>query len=386
MKLSEFDVLLDELLASGDDAFSDCVSVARLEKIKARVDAACSKKLAAFEVSDGWVDSGARFPKNWLIGRTRMSGQEVSRQIQRGRHLGHFPLFWASWSAGRITGAHLDVVTKLRRPATKEFMSRDEALLVKKAEELSFAKFKRFCAYWDQMADPDGAEEAAMARAARRDVFLTESFDGMYLGQMTMDPLGGTAVFNELARLEQELFEEDWAKAKETLGRDPFVIELCRTYAQRRHDALVRMAIRSATAPSDGRAPAPLFSVLVDYETFHGRMCELAQGTVVTPGSLLPWLEGADIERAVFEPGGRVDVGIKQRLFSGATRRAIEIRDRECQHELCEEAADRCQCDHIVEYSKGGLTTQENGRLLCPFHNRLRNKRSDHDQRPPPRE
>jgi len=95
-----------------------------------------------------------------------------------------------------------------------------------------------------------------MARAARRDVFLTESFDGMYLGQMTMDPLGGTAVFNELARLEQELFEEDWAKAKETLGRDPFVIELCRTYAQRRHDALVRMAIRSATAPSDGR-PRP---------------------------------------------------------------------------------------------------------------------------------
>jgi len=28
-----------------------------------------------------------------------------------------------------------------------------------------------------------------------------------------------------------------------------------------------------------------------------------------------------------------------------------------------------------VEYSKGGLTTQENGRLLCPFHNRLRNQR-----------
>ncbi len=33
----------------------------------------------------------------------------------------------------------------------------------------------------------------------------------------------------------------------------------------------------------------------------------------------------------------------------------------------------RCQIDHIVPYSKGGETTQENGRVYCSFHNRLRN-------------
>jgi hypothetical protein len=250
---------------------------------------------------------------------------------------------------------------------------------------LTYRKFVQFCAYWDQLADPDGAEEAAMERAAQCNVYLAESFDGIYLGQMTMDPIGGLAVSNELSRLERELSEADWAKAKEELGHEPIVEELSRTSARRRHDALVQMAIRSATAPADGRAPAPLITVLVGYETFHGRICELAQGSVVTPGSLLPWLENADIERAVFEPGGRVEVGITQRLFTGATRRAIEIRDRECQHEYCEEAPNRCQVDHKVEYSKGGLTTQENGRLLCEFRNRLRNQRPD-DQRPPPRE
>jgi hypothetical protein len=41
---------------------------------------------------------------------------------------------------------------------------------------------------------------------------------------------------------------------------------------------------------------------------------------------------------------------------------------------------ERCQIDHIIEFSQGGLTTQENGRLLCAYHNGLRN------QRPPPRE
>ena len=30
--------------------------------------------------------------------------------------------------------------------------------------------------------------------------------------------------------------------------------------------------------------------------------------------------------------------------------------------------------DHILPAAQGGLTTQENGRLLCGFHHRLRNQ------------
>ena len=44
--------------------------------------------------------------------------------------------------------------------------------------------------------------------------------------------------------------------------------------------------------------------------------------------------------------------------------------------------------DHIETYASGGLTTQDNGRLLCGFHNRLRNQREttrgEQRQRPPP--
>jgi hypothetical protein len=138
------------------------------------------------------------------------------------------------------------------------------------------------------------------------------------------------------------------------------------------------MAIRSRTAPADGRRPLPLFSVFVGYETMHGRICELANGSVVTPGSLLPWLDEALVERAVFEPNGRVEVSATTRLFTGATRRAIELRDRHCMHDFCDVPLDRCQADHIELASQGGPTTQENGRLLCGYHNRLRN------QRPPP--
>jgi len=200
----------------------------------------------------------------------------------------------------------------------------------------------------------------------------------MWLGKVTLDPIAGAIVGGELQRREAELFRADWSEARAALGREPTLGDLARTPGQRRADALVEMATRSATAPAGGRRPVPLFSVFVGYETLQGRICELAHGTVVAPGALLPWLDQAYIERAVFGPGPRVKVSATARLFTGATRREIELRDRGCTHEYCDKSADRCEVDHIVPNARGGPTTQENGQLHCGFHNRLK------ERRPPP--
>src|SRR5699024_1790250 len=93
------------------------------------------------------------------------------------------------------------------------------------------------------------------------------------------------------------------------------------------------------------------------------------------------WLTDADIERIVFDgPSRGIDVGRRRRLFTGALRRAIEIRDRVCFHPSRDDPPYREQDDHVHEAAKGGPTTQGNGRLACAFHNRLRNQRPD----PPP--
>ncbi|MDQ3293030.1 MAG: HNH endonuclease [Actinomycetota bacterium] len=123
-------------------------------------------------------------------------------------------------------------------------------------------------------------------------------------------------------------------------------------------------------------------SILVGYETFAGRICELADGTVVAPGDVAAVLDRAVIERAVFESAARVTEISHQRLFTGALRRAIELRDRTCTHAFCSVEADRCDVDHRVPAREGGPTTQANGRLLCPFHNHLRQKRPDLDDVP----
>jgi hypothetical protein len=203
----------------------------------------------------------------------------------------------------------------------------------------------------------------------------------MWFGRMTLDPISGAIVDTTLRLIEKELFEADWADAKERLDRDPMVFDLCRTPAQRRADALVEMATRARTAPADGRRPAPLFSVLVGYETLAGPTLELFNRTVVTPGTAARWLTEADVERIVFDSPSRViDVGAQRRFFRGALRRAIEIRDRTCFHPLCDEVPDRLEIDHIHPAARGGPTTQVNGRGGCHFHNwnRLHHPEWDH--------
>ena len=118
--------------------------------------------------------------------------------------------------------------------------------------------------------------------------------------------------------------------------------------------------------------------MLVGYETLAGRIAQLEGGPVVTPGSLFSWMDTATFERIVFAPGRRIECSVTSRFFTGATRRAIEVRNLECCHEYCDLSADKCEMDHIVPYSEGGLTTQGNGQVLCKYHNRLRY------ERPPP--
>jgi hypothetical protein len=378
--LAALGAMLDDIAAGDFSQYSDCGSQPRLSGLSAKMDYVRAKTMASFDDWGDWGSSGARNASSYVAAECRIPRAEAARWLRRGRLLDHLALFGQAWAKGLITKEHIDRIGRARNPRTEAALERDEAMLVKEAIELSFPDWDRLIDYWSQHADPDGVEEDALERRARRDVFLAPSVGGTYLGSMNLDEVSGAIVSGELDRLEHELFAADWARAEAQLGRSPKLAELARTPAQRRADALVEMAIRSQSAPADARRPAPLFTVLVGYETAHGRICELAGGSrlVLTPGSLLPWLDQAYLERAVFTPQNRVEVSETARFFTGATRRALEIRDKECADPYCHEPVERCQADHIIEWSQGGPTVQENGRMLCGFNNRQRN------QRPPP--
>jgi Domain of unknown function (DUF222)/HNH endonuclease len=397
--LSDLQAATDRLYEVGPAAYAEGPALRELLAHQARLGAFLAQAVAAFDASGAWSLAGARSATAWLRAEARLSRKDASGQVRRGRALRRLPEAAAAWGAGAITGDHVDLLAPLCSGTTQEALVRDEPVLVAAARTLTHDRFARTLAYWRQLADRDGTDRDAEAGVAGRDAYLVSSFSGTWLGRLTLDPIAGTAVAGELRRLEELLFEAEWAEARDRLGREPTVTDLPRTPGQRRADAFVEMARRSKTAPVDGRKPQPLVTVLVGYETLHGRIAELEDGTVVAPSALLPWLEGADLERAEYRPDGTVAIGATatlrtlsragleqavfapvtrkecppaDRCFTGATRRAIEVRDRQCCHPDCDIPASRCQVDHVQPYSQGGPTTQANGRLLCGPHNRMR--------------
>jgi hypothetical protein len=373
---SHLDVLgeaLDALVSCDAADYGDAASIEVLHQLASRLEAFVTEAAAAFDASEEWAADGAKTASAWIATRCALPRGAARRRVALGKALRRLPECAEAWRAGRIGADQAKAIASARRHRTEESMARDEALLVSQAGSMVFEDFYRALSYWKQLADPEGADADDEDKRRARNVWLEASIDGMYFGQINLDPISGATVAGELERLERMLFEEDWAEAQERLGHAPRLHELKRDSGQRRADALVEMATRSRQAPEGGRRPDPLFTVLVGYETLHGRICELENGTVLSPSTLEPWMDSALFERALFSLDNRVEISEKARLFTGAKRRALEVRDRWCTHPYCRQPAETCQADHIEPYAAGGLTTQENGRLLCGHHNRLRN-------------
>ncbi len=374
-----------EALAELEDLDLDGLSVEELneavagfQRLRGKFEAAEARVLSRWDADRCWRLNGARTAGAWLGWKCRLPAGVARQRVRHARAMRELPEVARAWSDGDIDRSHITTLLGARNPRTAEAFATDHKALLDEARTKGYVGFKRACDRWVNTVDQDGAEQDAAAARDGREVHLSESFGGMWFGRMTFDPVSGTIVHETLAAIERELFEADWAEATERLGREPLVRELGRTPAQRRADATVEMATRARTAPKDGRRPAPLFTVVVGYETLTGPVLELFNRTVITPGTAAGWLTDADVERIVFDGPSRViDVGAKRRFFRGALRRAIEVRDRTCFHPTCDEVPERPEVDHIDPAGDGGATTQANGRRGWDFHNRRRHHHPD---------
>lgn len=69
-----------------------------------------------------------------------------------------------------------------------------------------------------------------------------------------------------------------------------------------------------------------------------------------------------------------IDHGRKQRLFTGAARRAAKLLIRRCGHPGCAVPSRFAQVDHAEEWCHGGTTDQSNAAIECGTHNRLKHR------------
>jgi uncharacterized protein DUF222/HNH endonuclease len=353
-------------------------AVEELERLRAQFCAQRARVLAAFNLSGEWALDGSRTAAAWVARRSNTKIDAARGDVRLARHLRNMAATAAALGAGDIGEAHARRLARLAsspRDHVRQRFAEHEDQLVGYARDMSWDDFHRAVTYWEQAADPDGAEDKAKDDHQARRVHLSQTFRDTWRLDGQLDPLAGTELAVALERIYQELDEADWADARAEHGPLATVDHLPRTPAQRRADALVEMARRAMAAPVGARLPEPLITVLVGYETLHGPIRELLNnGTVVTPGQIAGMLSHADVERIVYAPGGRsiVDVSQRARFFRGGLRRTVEVRDRRCTYPGCSQPAERCDVDHVVPWAQGGLTTQDNGRLRCPPHNRHR--------------
>jgi len=267
----------------------------------------------------------------------------------------------AAFAAGELSADQADML--LQACSGREALfARDEQTLVDQARELRVGQLARALTYWSRRADaeinPDGPEPKLPTP-----VLTLTPIEGAVAVNGELDPVGGRLVSGALEAIADEL-----------QATHP---ELER--AQLRALALVEMARRALAMPP-GAKPARILANIACGEGAFAELCELADGTVIQPGHLVPYLGASDIRSILYDAARRAVAVSQRRTFVGSLRSVIEVRDLHCQHPSgCDEPIDACDVDHIIPVCQGGVTSQDNGRLMCTFHNRI----EPHYARPP---
>ena len=362
-------------------------AVAAHKQLEAMGVAADAHVVAAYEDSMEWAADGHRSVAAALRHECNQSHGTARRRSTRSRKLKHLDEVHGALAAGEITLDAAELILSLDDPDRHDALVEDQKLLVGHATELPYPDLVPVVRAWKDLHDPDQADKDAGKRDEERSVHASSTIGGQVRLDGWLTPVGGAVWLAEMERLEQKLFEADWAEARDRLGDDATASDLLRTPAQRRHDATVEMAERSAAYTGDSPAPngRVVANVHIDYETFMAelarhqglayeyptdRLCELADGTPLVPSEALNLALGGEVRRIVFGADGHVlDFGRARRLFTKALAEAIGARDRRCQHPGCLLPAAKCQIDHVHEHQDGGPTSEANGQCLCRFHN-----------------
>lgn len=166
-------------------------------------------------------------------------------------------------------------------------------------------------------------------------------------------------------------------------GPDP------RTPGQRRADAMEELARRALTGYTDpppavadpgdvarggdnGAATTVVVTIPLRTLTDGLGYATLPDGTLLSAGAARRKACDADLIPAVLGTGSAVlDVGRAQRLFTGARRCALILRDRGCAFPGCDRPASWCDGHHILGHAHGGSTAVDNGVLLCGHHHHV---------------
>ncbi|HEX6165758.1 MAG TPA: DUF222 domain-containing protein, partial [Acidimicrobiales bacterium] len=301
------DAAVDDLAAVDPATLDDRTlteALVELRRVRARLAAVEARLVDAVDTRRPWAPAGYRTTACWLADSDNTALGDAHGQVRLARRLRTMPGTAAALAAGDITAAHAHRLASLDTAATASVFGDAEEFLVGQARTLRWADFTRACAYWARAARDDRPDPDKTDRDHRH-VSLHDGLRGTGLLTGELTPTAKATVRAALERIERDMFEADWATAKAAHGEATNTAHLARTPRQRRHDALVEMALRASAAPPDAKRPRPLLTILAGCHAFKD-VCELADGSLVSPATVAQVLDDAVIERIVFDGPSRV--------------------------------------------------------------------------------
>ena len=359
---------------------------------------------------------GHKSTKAYLRAVCNQPSQVALAEVRRARICRDFPEIGAALMAGRIGIGQVDELVRINRNehAARYLDVAAVDMLLDFAEHLPIRSFTAVVERWLMWADPDGAGYDAEQSIDQRTAHVVAANSEVVISATGGDALTTEALRNIFVHFVELEFRKDCEARRTEHGDRADEFPLPRADAQRRFDALLAIFQRAYAATGDGKLPDPVVNILCDQRTLHellgragitladgeqldldlftrqqinavlaefvrdptamlSRRCETSSGQQVAPQQLIQALLTAQVRRIVLDSNSTViDLGERQRLFTGSSRIAATLMEQFCQHPGCEVPADRCQVDHNQSHSAGGRTDQANAGPECGPHNRYK--------------
>jgi len=347
---------------SGWSGAARSAEVVELLAARERLDALLFAVVGGWDRERAWALDGSVSPVAWLAHRAALTRQDAATLVRSARHVARHEATAKALDAGDVTAAHVTVAAQAVTHRDDLYAEHEDVLL-DAARTLDPSTFRAAMAHWRRCADAVDDHDKAVKGITGRYLDIVATFDGVGHLDGRLDAVATATLIRVLDRMEPP---------------DGFDgITPPRTLAQRRADALVRLA-------SGEQPPRVTIDVTVDVDTLAGRpspyvthgCCEITGYGPVSPAVAAMLACDAAIGRVLMRGASEVlDVGRQTRLLNRAQRRALGIRDGGCVEPGCTAPAEWCDAHHITHWTAHGPTDLSNLELRCRRHHILQHQR-----------
>jgi len=404
-----FAALIDELMGQPIDVLDTALAAAKAKRDEAELKIAAIT--AVVDSSQAFQDHGHRSVNGYLKQQLNCSTADARRLKLRGRLFNQYPDIGDALGLSRVGVRQVDLLADAEKhPVAGDLFAEFAPMLTEQAEGLEYADFATAVKHFVMHADPDGSFDDQQFHEDHRTASVAINNGAVNVHASGGDPLRAAemkAVFDKAVQAE---FDKDCETRRCLHGDDALAHPLPRDSEQRKFDAMYQIFLAWVTVPVDGKRPEPLVNFVIDPTTGvdalirHGfldditdnddnepvdpstRRCATSTGIPVHPDVVLRAMLRGSARRVMVDAHDVIiNMGRKQRLFTGKAREAAQLLAIRCGHRGCDVPAEFCDVDHIDEWAAdNGETNQVNALPECGVHDRwkhqqrLRGRRDKH--------